>query len=79
MSKESLLKAAEAAGYAMATDEDPAPVTTAAAPPATPRDVLRKSLARQQEVAAAKPAATTASLWERASLTQLLPAWAAKS
>lgn len=79
MSQESLQKAAEAAGYAMATDEALSPPAVLVNAPGSPKDVLRRSLVRQETDGTGKASGVSASLWERASLAQLLPTWAVKT
>jgi len=79
MSMESLMRAAEAAGFAMVSDEnerpvrrelvlDRPPVPVVTRPAKTPRDVL--SFAGVQ--------ATVQERWNRAHFGSLLPAWHAK-
>jgi hypothetical protein len=76
MSIESVMRAVEAAGFAMASDDSdvertgftlalPRPVSNP-----TPKDVLKSSLAPPEE---------HPSMWSRAGLTSLLPVWHAKA
>jgi len=75
MSIESVMRAVEAAGFAMALDVSDAECSRFSItlprpdPKLTPKDVLKASLA---------PSEVSASIWSRAGISSLLPVWNAK-
>lgn len=74
MTIETLLRAAEAAGFATASDENERRLAPVSMPAAwtSPKDVLASGL----------PSADTAvasTLWARSNLTHLIPTWHSKS
>jgi hypothetical protein len=82
MSFESLQRAAEAAGFATASDDNQdAPIGVArksdAAPLSYPASLLAP--ARTPRIADAAAAASQAAVWSRASLGQFIPTWAVRS
>jgi len=81
MSIESLQRMAEAAGYATASDDNQdAPVRFSRAPNAAPLSYPASLLAKPRGLIGSRTdvAEAPAVLWGRASLGQLIPAWATK-
>lgn len=81
MSFESLQRAAEAAGFATASDDNQdAPIRAARPDVSAPLSYPASLLAKPRTLLVADSAAgvSAAAIWSRASLGQFIPAWAVK-